>query len=102
MRGFIDWNLVKNTSESVAKKAVKERYCSVDSSSKAFLILAYLTVPCTEALKLDVVGKNTRKYSFKLAYCSIKRTRTLHNVTHLVVLCLRAYSAITSVTSAIF
>ena len=93
MSGFVDWNLVKNISESVAKKKTKDRYCSVDSSSKIFFILVYLAVPWTVDLNVDLEGKNTRKYCFKFSYCSIKRTRTLLNVTHLVVLCLRVYSA---------
>ena len=38
---------MKNISESVAKKATKERYRSVNASSKVFFILAYLAVPCT-------------------------------------------------------
>ena len=62
--GFIDWNFVRSISESMAKKAIKERYCSVDGS-KAIFTLAYLAGPCTVELSVYVLGKNTRKYCLK-------------------------------------
>ena len=98
----MEWNLAKSISELVAKKAIKERYCSVDASSQTFFLLGYLAVPCIVELNVDAEGKNTRRNCFKFLYCSIKRTRTLRNVTHLVVLCFKAYSATMSVTSEIF
>ena len=50
--------MVKNISESVAKKATKGRYCSVELFFllKLFFVLAYLAVPCTVELNIDVVG----------------------------------------------
>ena len=51
--------MVKNISESVAKKATKGRYCSAELFFfllKLFFVLAYLAVPCTVELNIDVVG----------------------------------------------